>query len=64
MKLNLSRSITYFFNIKNKFNDNNYQIYGEVVIAPLSAGHMAVETHKKLRKSMIYRAFNQEYSYP
>ena len=24
---------------------------------------MAVETHKKLRKSMIYRAFNQEYSY-
>ena len=26
MKLNLSRSITYFFNIKNKFNDNNYQI--------------------------------------
>ena len=27
VKLNLSRSITYFFNIKNKFNDNNYQIY-------------------------------------
>ena len=24
---------------------------------------MAVETHKKLCKSMIYRAFNQEYSY-
>ncbi len=24
---------------------------------------MAVETHKKLRKSMIYRAFNQERSY-
>ena len=24
---------------------------------------MAVEIHKKLRKSMIYRAFNQEYSY-
>lgn len=35
MKLNLSRSITYFFNIKNKFNDNNYQIYSVRLYLPL-----------------------------
>ena len=36
MKLNLSSPITYFFNIKNKFNDNNYQI----ISVPLKLGRI------------------------